>query len=216
MKSDSEVDWAAPDARGDALLGAGATRAEKMLTYGVGVAGAAIIVFAAWIHRADWNVVQYILAAIIAMDVVGGVVANGLNAAKRDHFGPPSATEQSIGGRLVRRPVLFTALHIHPVIVGVVYPPHQWWWGVLWYIAILAGTALVRAVPLYLERPAGLGFCALATMVAVSTPSPEMWGWLPVMLSLKLVLAHAVQEEPYRPTMRGEGGSRRSQPVPSS
>ncbi|WJL94932.1 hypothetical protein QSU92_13310 [Microbacterium sp. ET2] len=126
MKTDSAVDWTAPDAKGDALLGAGATRAEKTLTYGVGVAGAALIVIAAWIENVDWNVVLYIVAAIIALDVVGGVVANGLNAAKRDHFGPPSATGRSVGGRLVRRPVLFTALHVHPIIVGLVYPPHLW------------------------------------------------------------------------------------------
>ncbi|WP_019179536.1 hypothetical protein [Microbacterium yannicii] len=199
MKLSGRVDWRAPDAKADALFGAGATRAEKSLANGVGIAGAVFIVLAAWVNEADWNILLYLVAAIIAFDVVGGVVANGLNAAKRDHFGPPSATERTALGRLVRHPVIFTSLHIHPIIVGTFYPPHLWWWGPLWYLGILAGTAIVRSVPLYLERPVALGFCALVAMVSAYSPMPEMWGWLPVMLALKLVLAHAVQEEPYRP-----------------
>ena len=199
MKLGATVDWAAPDAKGDAVYGAGATAAEKWLTNAVGLVGAVLIVVVAWSGGAAWAWWQYVVAAVIAFDVVGGVVANGLNAAKRDHFGPPSATEKSALGRLVRHPVVFTALHVHPIIVGVLYPPHLWWWGAVWYLAILGGTVAVRCVPLYLERPAALGFCALAAMVAVYTPAPEFWGWLPVMLALKLVLAHAVQEEPYRP-----------------
>ena len=198
-KLGARVDWRAPDGKGDPLFGAGATISEKSLAYVVGVAGALIIVNVAWSTGADWNVWQYIIAAVIAFDVVGGVVANGLNSAKRDHFGPPSATAQSAFGRLVNMPVVFTALHVHPIIVGVIYPPHLWWWGPLWYLAILAGVVFVRSAPLYLERPAALAFCALAVMTAAFNPNPELWGWLPVMLSLKLVLAHAVQEEPYRP-----------------
>lgn len=204
MKADGIVDWSAPDAKGDALFGAGATTAEKALANLVGLTGACVIVLSAWANSADWNPILYVLAAVIAFDVVGGVVANGLNAAKRDHFGPPSATEKSVLGRLVRHPVIFTALHIHPIIVGTFYPPHLWAWGPLWYLAILAGTVIVRAVPLYLERPVALGFVALVAMISTYSMAPEMWGWLPVMLALKLVLAHAVQEEPYRPPVHPE------------
>ncbi|WP_109209756.1 MULTISPECIES: hypothetical protein [Microbacterium] len=199
MKPGGIVDWTAPDAKADAIFGAGATAAEKGMANGVGLAWAGIITLVAWLNGAPWNVLHYIVAAVIAFDVVGGVVANGLNAAKRDHFGPPSATAKTALGRLVRHPVVFAALHIHPIIVGIFYPPHLWWWGPLWYLAILGGTVIVRSVPLYLERPAALGFVALATMVAAYSPAPALWGWLPVMMALKLVLAHAVQEEPYRP-----------------
>lgn len=199
MNLNGKVDWSPPDANGDAVFGTGATAAEKGLSNVVGLAGAGIIVMVAWLDGVDWNVLHYLVAAIIAFDLVGGVVANGLNAAKRDHFGPPSAAQKTVLGRLVRHPILFTALHIHPMLVGLLFPPYLWWWGPLWYLAILAGTVIVRAVPLYLERPAALGFCALTAMVAAYSPAPELWGWLPVMLALKLVLAHAVQEEPYRP-----------------
>jgi hypothetical protein len=197
--SDGTVDWSAPDAKADAIFGAGATRAERGLANGVGLVGAVVIVVAAWVSGADWNVWLFLVAAVLAFDVVGGVVANGLNAAKRDHFGPPSATAKTIGGRLVRHPIAFTALHVHPIVVGLLYPPHLWWWGIPWYLAILAGTVAVRFAPLYLQRPVALGLCALVALVSSLTPAPDLWGWLPVMLALKLVLAHAVQEEPYRP-----------------
>jgi len=193
------VQWQGPEGKGDPVFGAGATVGEKAIANAVGSLGAIAVVGAAWATSADWNPVLYVLAAVIAFDVVGGVVANGLNSAKRDNHGPASATARTALGRLERMPVAFTALHIHPIIVGVFYPPHLWWWGPLWYLGILAGTVLVRLIPLYLERPVALGFCALTAMVAAYSPSPELWAWLPVMLALKLVLAHAVQEEPYRP-----------------
>lgn len=200
--SSSAVDWRAPDAKADAIFGAGATRAEKALANGVGLVGAAVLVVAAWATDAAWNIWLVLVAAVLAFDVVGGVVANGLNAAKRDHFGPPSATAGTVGGRLVRHPIVFTALHVHPVIVGLLYPPHLWWWGIPWYLAILAATVLVRVAPLYLQRPVALGCCALVALGSSLTPAPDLWAWLPVMLALKLVLAHAVQEEPYRPAAR--------------
>lgn len=199
MDLGATVDWRPPNGKGDPIFGAGATAAEKALANTVGLLGAATILAAGIVADADWNIVQYVLAAVIAFDVVGGVVANGLNSAKRDHHGPPSATASSGFGRLVSFPVVFTALHIHPIVVGTFYPPHLWWWGPIWYVAILSGTVAVRAAPLYLERPTALGLCALAVLAATYIPAPELWGWLPVMLMLKLVLAHAVQEEPYRP-----------------
>lgn len=199
MQLGATVDWRPPAGKGDPIFGAGATSAEKTLANTVGILGATIVVAAALLTGADWNVALYLVAAVIAFDVVGGVVANGLNSAKRDHHGPPSATGNTGFGRLVSLPVVFTALHIHPIIVGTFYPPHLWWWGPIWYLVVLCGTVAVRAVPLYLERPTALGFCALVAMAAVYVPAPELWGWLPVMLALKLVLAHAVQEEPYRP-----------------
>ena len=199
MDLSARVDWRPPAGKGDGIFGAGATTAEMTLANAVALLGAVIVVAAGLVTRVDWNAILYVVAAVIAFDVVGGVVANGLNSAKRDHHGPPSATADTAFGRLVKLPVVFTALHIHPIIVGTFYPPHLWWWGPIWYLIILSATVTVRAVPLYLERPTALGWCAIVTMAAVYTPAPQMWGWLPVMLALKLVLAHAVQEEPYRP-----------------
>ncbi|MFC4561673.1 hypothetical protein ACFO4E_07375 [Nocardiopsis mangrovi] len=40
-------------------------------------------------------------------------------------------------------------------------------------------------------------FDLAGVMIAPSVPSPEGFAWLPAVLLLKLVLAHAVPEEPY-------------------
>jgi hypothetical protein len=39
-------------------------------------------------------------------------------------------------------------------------------------------------------------------MLAPSIPAPDGLAWFPVVLLLKLVVAHAVREEPYRPAVR--------------
>lgn len=105
--------------------------------------------------------------------------------------------------KLVRRPVLFSALHLHPILIALVFAPTLWWWGALWYLFTLAGTITVRRSTLYLQRPVASAFCALAGIAAFFTPAPDLWAWLPVLLTMKLVLAHGVQEEPYRPESVG-------------
>ncbi len=196
-----------PGRRGDPLFGAGATRGEKALASGAGLLGALLVAGTAAAQVSWWSAAQYAVAAIVAFDVVGGVVANGLGSAKRDHLRMPSATARTAAGRVVRMPVLFTALHVHPIAVGVLYDSPVWWWGAAWYLVTLLGTIFVRLSPLYLQRPVALAWCALVALGASFLPSPACWGWLPVLLVLKLVLAHAVPEEPYRPAPR-PGGSR--------
>lgn len=193
------VDWTPPEGRGDALLGAGATRGEIALALGAGISGTAVLICWAVVAGAPWTVIQYVLAGAIALDVIGGVVANGLNAAKRDHFGPPSATARSAGGRLVLRPILFAAVHVHAIVIALVYEPALWWWGVLWWALTVVAVVAVRASPLHLERPVALAATAGGVLLAAIVPAPGFWAWLPVMMMLKLALAHAVQEEPYRP-----------------
>lgn len=195
----SAVSWAVPPGKPDPIFGTGATRAEKGLANIAGLIGAAGITAFALGTSASWNWAQYVLAAIISFDVVGGVVANGLNSAKRDHFGSHGETPESFGMKLVRRPILFTALHLHPILIALVFAPTLWWWGAFWYLLTLAGTIAVRRSALYLQRPVALAFCALAGVAASFTPAPDLWAWLPVLLAMKLVLAHSVQEEPYRP-----------------
>ncbi len=204
----SQVNWAVPPGKPDAVFGTGATPGEKGLANVAGSIGAIGIAALAVSTGAPWNWLQIALAVIIAFDVFGGVVANGLNSAKRDHFGPNGDRPEPVGMKLVRRPILFTALHLHPILVALMFSPTLWWWGVIWYLFTLSGTIAVRCAALYLQRPIALGFCAIAGMAAFFTAAPDLWAWLPVLLTMKLVLAHAVREEPYRP-----GGSI---PQPSS
>lgn len=193
------IDWQVPDTGLDAFHGDGASGAEKLLPSATGIAGGVLVAgYAAVGGEAAWSWWQYALAVILVFDLVGGVVAMGLNSAKRFHHAEtipvprPSAT-------LMRREVLFAGVHVQPVVIAVLFPGAGPWWGVLWYLVALAGVVVVRWVPLYLARPVALLTVALAPVVSMTMAAPDGFVWLPAVLITKLVLG-SVREEPYRPT----------------
>lgn len=203
MSTDTiRIDWRPPAAPADPLFGSGATRTERALALGAGAVGTAIVIGAALVTVGDrWWVIHYVLVALVALDVLGGVVANALNSAKRDHHGPP-ADPSARAGRIARSPVAFSALHVQPIVLAIAVPPHAWWWGLLWYVVVLLAVVVVVNVPQYLARPVSYAVAMLAVVSLPVVPAPEGLEWLPLALVLKLVMAHAVREEPYRPQVR--------------
>lgn len=197
----SRIEWSTAGERRDAVYGDGVTRAEKSIALGTAVAGTAIAVVLAAAAGVSWNALQWAVAVVIAFDLLGGVVANGLNSAKRAHFGPAAdAPAPGPLARLTRRPVLFAAVHVQPIIVSLVFPPHEPWWGLGCWAVVLISVVAVRAVPLHLERPVALAACVVIVLASTAVAAPVGFAWLPAIMALKLVLAHAVQEEPYRPS----------------
>ena len=185
-------------ARANWLTGAGATRAELTLVYASAAAGAALVW---WFFQRDqpWAVWQVLLAFVITADLFGGAVANALSSTKRQ-YQAPLAADAKPWVHLVRNPVWFTSLHVYPLIAVVLYPGGSWWWGIGWYAATLASVILVaRIVPGYLQRPTAMAIFVLAIPIALEFPGPPGWSWLPPILLAKLLLAHAVHEEAYRP-----------------
>ncbi|MBF6331733.1 hypothetical protein [Nocardia transvalensis] len=191
------IDWAVPGTGLDALFGDGATRAEKILPTVIGLIGTALVVGHAMAAGFDWSWWRYSVAAILAADLVGGVVANALNSAKRfqnaDHIAVRRPT-----AALVRNHPLFTAVHIHPIVIALLFPGPGLAWGLLWYAITLASVLIVGHTPLYLRRPAAMATVAVAPVLAASMDNPQGFAWLPSILAAKLVLG-AVREEPYRP-----------------
>ena len=193
------VDSALPaGARADWLTGAGASRAERTLVYASAVTGAALVWW--FFQRGEpWAVWQVLLALVITADLFGGAVANALSSTKRQ-YQAPLAADAKPWVPLVRNPVWFTALHVYPLIAVALYPGGSWWWGIGWYAATLASVILVaRIVPGYLQRPTAMSIFVLAIPIALALPGPPGWSWLPPVLLAKLLLAHAVHEEAYRP-----------------
>ncbi|MEX5270263.1 hypothetical protein [Kocuria sabuli] len=200
MTTPSRVDWSLPAGRPNALYGTGARAEEKVLVHLTGISATVVVVgHVVLTTGTSWMLWQYVVAAVLVFDLAGGVVANGLNSAKRDHHAPRGQEDEHGVDRMLRKPVLFTALHIHPVVVGMVFPGGSRWWGPGVYVAVLAAVILVRCCPLYLQRPMALFACSLTAVIAPLTTAPEGFSWLLPIMVLKLALAHAVQEEPYRP-----------------
>jgi hypothetical protein len=180
------------------FLGSGTTPAERAIAYSAGVFGVALLL---WIVRdLGWPWWKYLIGAAVAYDIAGGVVANGLNAVKRFYHGPLPLPPTRLN-RLLHDDIGFAACHVQPILVGLVFGG-PWWWGPLWYAWALAGVVAVARAPVYLARPAGLFAVLGGVLISPSLSHPEGFAWLPVALLLKLVVAHAVPEEPYGPSAR--------------
>jgi hypothetical protein len=192
------VDWAVPPGPRDWLFGTGATRAERGVVWATtGVAVGVLLLTA----PDDWSWLTWAVVLLVALDVTGGVAANALGSAKRLYHAPldPPVTRLD---RVLHDHVAFTALHVHPFVLAAVVPDATWVWALWWYLVPLAGVILVRAVPPYLERPVALGFATVALVAAPIAGAPDGLAWFGPVMVLKLVVAHAVREEPYRPAVR--------------
>ncbi|GAA2775198.1 hypothetical protein [Saccharopolyspora taberi] len=178
--------------RSSLVFGTDSTVAERVLVFVAAATGLAI-----WIPTAlgePWPWWLWLVGAVVVFDLTGGVVSLGLDAAKRFHRTPPPEPRTRIQ-RLLHDKVGFAAVHVQPIAVGLLFGG-PWWWGLLWYGWALAGVLLVGRVPAHLARPVGLLVLLAGLMTAPAVPAPAGFGWLPAVLLLKLVVGHAVPEQP--------------------
>ncbi|QGQ18264.1 hypothetical protein GC089_02015 [Cellulomonas sp. JZ18] len=189
------VDWRPPPGPPGWLVGAGTTRGERALVAAATVVGTALVVAAG---SGAWRWWQWALVVTVAIDVVGGVAANALSTAKRQYHGPATG-HPGRTARALRHPVAFAAAHVHPFVLVLALPGDGWAWAGTWYAACVAGSAAVHVAPLHLARP--LAFAVLGTLLVAAplVPAPAGLAWFGPLLACKLVAAHAVREEPYRP-----------------
>jgi hypothetical protein len=180
------------------LWGTGATGAEKALVW------IAALLTLAWIGYfyltgwVDWTWWQYLVAALLALDVGGGVVANSLNACKRFYHAPLQEGERG-AVRLAKNHLLFSAFHVHTLLVSLLYGG-GWGYGLFWYAMLLVGTLVVLKAPLYLRRPVAMLIVLPAVMINFyGVEAVTGFEWLVPALFLKIIYGHLVREEPYRP-----------------
>lgn len=185
----------------DPLCGTGATRAERLLAYGMATLFTAIILAADFYRDAPiaegWRIA---LLAFFAFDIAGGAVANMLNSCKRFYHSQLQPGE-GFGARIAKNTTVFTAIHIHPVIAAYFFGGSVFN-AVIWYVLLQAAVAVTLATPLYLRR-AGATAITLLAMLGDQLLLPLGAGleWFVPCLFIKLALGHAVQEEPYRPSL---------------
>lgn len=200
MNSPEEIniDWSYEGAT-DLGVGTGATAGEKFLGYGTGFF--AFIFYSALYLFGDlgWELWQYLIAILLAFDVMGGVVANSLNSCKRFYHTPPKPDESWLV-RFLKNPHLFSAIHIHTILVGALFANFDWFYGLFWYLLLLIGTEVVLLTPLYMQRPVAMLFVLAALLLNIYLiPSVAGFEWLAPALFIKIVYGHVVREEPYRP-----------------
>jgi hypothetical protein len=175
----------------DRFIGPGAARAELALILGSAlIAAVAVVANALWRDLA-WTSIQLAAAALLALDLVGGVVTNATTAAKRWYHRPGQGFRQHFG---------FVLLHVHPFLVAWLFRDGDWAFGFVVYGYLLLATLLILRTPLYLQRPVAMGLAVvgLGIGLAAFAPVPGM-AWFVPAFYLKLLVSHLLKEWPYSP-----------------
>lgn len=169
------------------------TPAEKLFNAVVPVLGPIVILGIAWLQGVSFTTLQWIVLALLASDLVGGVFTNATAAAKRSVNGPDGVS--------VKCSILFNAGHIHPFIVAWLFYNNDWFYGAVIYLTMMILTLTAFLVPLYLRRAVMFTLYGLA-VAAIASLLPAISGmeWFVPVYLLKLVIAHAVKEEAYEPS----------------
>lgn len=176
----------------DRFAGPGATPVELALQLLLPLAAAGgAAVYAAY-AIGTWSAVRYLICALLAFDIVGGIITNATSSGKRWYHRAGQGFPQHFG---------FVMLHLgHLAIVSWLFLSLD----LLWLVAagmylLIAGLAIILS-PLYLQRPVALvmyaGSVLLSLYVLASPPGME---WFLPLFYLKLLVAHLPREKAYRP-----------------
>lgn len=188
------IDWRTPRPAGplDRLVGPGATPAELVLQFLPSITIAAIWLAFAHAHGAAWSAMQAIVAALLAIDMIGGVITNATGASKRYVHRPGRGLVHHIG---------FVALHaVQPLALVALFDPGNLTFAIGSFMLAFVGTGAVLCAPPYLRRPvAGASVAAGVVVGATLLSAPEHFAWFLPLYLVKLLWSRLVREEPYRP-----------------
>ena len=199
MNKSSNIIWSYTG-KLDLVAGTEAAFTEKLLAWTGGLIGVVITSFFYWRNEFNWTNWQYIAVAIIAYDTVGGAIANSLNSCKRFYHSSLQIFEPGYV-KLAKNHFLFALIHIHTLLISLMFPTAGLFYGIFWYLLLQASVLTVTETPLYLQRPVSILIIVTALLInSYIIISPIGFEWLVPILFLKIVYGHTVKEEPYRPT----------------
>ncbi|WP_330230728.1 hypothetical protein OHA40_33125 [Nocardia sp. NBC_00508] len=193
MRGDLQADWAIPATsagwagRLERFMGPGKSRAEAAVEYVGGAICLLLLVSYCWPKFSDRSVAEIAVSIVIACDVVGGVLTNATNSAKRWYH-----RTRSSGGRLG-----FVAVHtLHLAVVGFLLLDDP-----VWFVAntlLLLGSALlIESVPAGLRRPVAMAaYMAVLLVNLIAFPVPALLAWFVPLFYLKLLVCHLIPEVP--------------------
>ncbi|MBD2259434.1 hypothetical protein [Pseudanabaena sp. FACHB-2040] len=171
----------------DRFIGPGATKAELLLQFVPPLIAMIVAPAYALTLPIQWTPVQIGLIALLALDLVGGVLTNATSAAKRWYHRPGQGWQQHLA---------FVSLHvIHVWLVAVLFRGGDWVFGLSTSGYLLGAAILILRSPLYLQRPVALGLYGLALLGDryLFTPTPGLEWFLPFFF-LKLLVSHLLQD----------------------
>jgi len=193
---DRNSEWSYPEPRKglagqwDKFVGPGATFAEQIISLVPSVLAALSITYYSYVSGLGWSFVQYIVAALIAFDIVGGVTTNATSSAKRWYHRSGQTAVKHLG---------FIAIHILQIfLVSWLFRSLDISYIVVVYLYLIFSSCVVLTVPLRIQRSVALLFVCIAILMSEylfsSTPGFE---WFIPFLFIKLLISHLTTEEPY-------------------
>ncbi|MGW5067531.1 hypothetical protein ACWEQJ_15665 [Streptomyces cyaneofuscatus] len=198
MRTDLKVDWRIPPSppgwtgRLERFMGPGRTRAESVVEAGGGIAVALVLAAFLWRvdSRPDWSALQWAVVAVVGLDLIGGVLTNASNAAKRWYH------RQNPRGRRSR--LTFVGMHtLHLAAIGLVVLDGDWIWTLGNAAALLMGAVLVEFAPVALTRPVAMACYMAAVLLNLGwLEVPAALAWFAPLFFLKLLVCHLVAEAP--------------------
>lgn len=191
------VEWEGPKPRPgarrywDMFVGPGAVAGERRLWFGVAVAASVLAVVYPLATDAPWRWWHYLLAAVMAFDICGGVAVNASSPAKRWYH----RETETAKGKLA-----FVALHlVHVAVVALFFREFSALYFAVFAVVLGTCAVLVVATDLYLQRPVALVACAVGLAVLSAGPGfTDRLEWFEPMLFMKLIAAYLVFEAPFR------------------
>jgi len=167
----------------DRIVGPGATRAEWALNLVPALIAAMLAPIYACFMDVHWSTFAYLVAALLALDMVGGVVTTATASGRRWYH-------RATLGRSAQ--MAFVGLHLlHLVLVSWLFLDGDPFWvlaagGWLLFVALA-----VLSAPAYLRRPlAMLGYAVALILALFVLPQPEGLEWFLPLFYLKLLVSH--------------------------
>ncbi len=192
-----EIHWTPPEprkgwlGRWDAFVGPGATPAEEWVQLGGGLALAGLALGCFALRFPEPSLGQTLCAALLALDLSGGIITNATASAKRWYHR---------AGQGARQQLAFVLPHgLHLALLAAVFPGVSWGAALLCYGLLIASALLILRAPLYLQRPVAFAcFAAVLPLGALLAP-PAGLEWVVPFLFLKLLVSHLLKEAPFGP-----------------
>lgn len=177
----------------DQFIGPGATRNELLIQL-LPLLPAAI---PCYLHarNSGLDVAHAVGAALLAVDLLGGVATNSTSAAKRWYHRE---------GQSRLHHMSFVIAHAaHITIIAWLYRDHDLRWFIVVFSYLLVAAAIIVECPRYLQRScAHILFAVAISIDATQALFPITKGveWFIPVFYLKLLVAHLLDETPFPPT----------------
>jgi len=175
----------------DRIAGPGATRPELALQLVLPAIAAALAPLHAASVAEGWSTPRFVVCALLAFDVVGGIITNSTSSGKRWYH--------RAGRRFVHH-FGFVSLHLlHLALVSWLYLELDLVWLAITGAYLLGAAAVVVCAPLYLQRPIALAAYTVALLLSGALRAPVGLEWFLSLFYLKLLVSHLPKEQPYAP-----------------